>query len=247
LIEKLLSTNQSCNLPCWWGFNVGVSSGFDWLAFLEEYQLVTEWSEIDTSDVPASEDSSGYIIYSLGPLGVGFNLGYSILEYKLRYLVLDFTTPNQWISPDIERLTLPSVLAQLETTPEIYMFTDSIGQWSTKDIQLIVIADNLGFMARYRFDISQRQPEPIEDYSDYGETLQLCLGITETTSLQMTIQDSDYFDEPVSGDSKLVETMPNQYHSLDETLGVDFETFVTFFRENPDECLEVRYLKPTPE
>lgn len=146
------------------------------------------------------------------------------------------------MSPDIVGITLPGVLKQLEQTPEIYMFTDSNGQWSIKNIQLNLIDDELGFMAWYTFDISQRQPSLIEDYTDYGETLQLCLGIGETTRLTITIQ-NPAIEEPVSKGLFRPESQPDYYHTLDATFGVNTETFIEFFTENPDGCLEVQYLK----
>jgi hypothetical protein len=242
IFEELLQTNEGCELPCWWGFEIGNAKDEDWVAFLEQQELVNASAILTPSESSPSREGSGNIIYALGTWAADTQISYGVRGGILRYLRVTFYDPFNWLSPDIQRITLPGVLSQLNKTPEIYLFTDDIGQWGFNDIDFQLIDDELGFMVRYTIDVSQRQTRPLEAYSDYGETLNLCLGITETKNIQMTIQDPET-EGAVSRRVPGAENNP-RYHTIEETLGVDTDTFVQFFIENPDGCLEVQYLKP---
>lgn len=52
-LEDLLRTNGGCELPCWWGFNVGETSEEDWLNFLHE-----QWFDRIPDDIEPHERGS---------------------------------------------------------------------------------------------------------------------------------------------------------------------------------------------
>jgi hypothetical protein len=242
IFDELLRTNGGCELPCWWGFEIGKAKEADWVAFLEQQGLANDAALIYPSESSLSGEGSGNMIFALGTWAADTRLSYGIKGEVLRYLRVEFYDPSSWLSPDIQRITLPGVLAQLDKTPEIYLFTDSLGQWSFKDIDFWIIDEELGFMVWYTIDVSQHQTRPLEARADYGETLNLCLGLTETTNILMTIQDPETEGAVNQGLHHPENNLP--YHTLEETLGVDTDTFVQFFIDNPDGCLEVQYLKP---
>jgi hypothetical protein len=238
-IEALLRENGGCELPCWWGFDIGETPEDEWLSFLADTELDSGYAEFYLDE--AMERRGGDIQYYLVRPFVDFRIGFGLEEANLSYLIASFYDANDWLSSNIETITLPGVLAQLEETPDIYMKTDSLGQWSWGQMDFYLISDEAGLVIWYTIDTSNHLANPIENI---GDPLLLCLGIPETTFIQFRIQDPSA--TPSFREQMHVEEIP-ELHTLDETLGIDNETFIEFFRENPDGCLEVSYLRPASE
>jgi hypothetical protein len=239
VVESLLIDNGGCDLPCWWGFEIGETSETDWLSFLEKHNLIIEGAEIYPSD--SFDDGGGHIIYALGSWYVDFRLGYGLTGTTLDYLKVSFSNPGKWLSGDLTRITFSGLLEQLGEQYRVYMRTDTLGQWSLNQVDIWILNEGNSMVAQYTFNIQDHQPANAN--YNFDRKISFCLGLTEITGIQITIQ-----DPKADGEVKQIAAridVDSTFHTLEETLGVDTDTFVQFFIENPDGCLEVQYLKPT--
>lgn len=238
LVNRLLYDNGGCQLPCWWGYNVGESSEEDWLVFLVQNNLMRNGSQYD------NYPNTG----TLPSLMFGFRFNYEYLNLymtslfqhnKLRSLSITITKPNEWLPVESINMMLPGVLRQLETPPDIYMGTDDSGQWQYTNF--VVMSEELNFMVNYNI----KTVNPFYYTADGERRERLCLGVKDTQEILIQI-DAPNIQGEVARRFEFVQRgiTNNIVHTLDKTIGVDNATFIEFFKANPDGCLPIQRLFP---
>jgi hypothetical protein len=222
-LNQLMVENGNCDLPCWWGFTIGESKTNEWLAFLDDQGFLLEenFLYLDISSVP----SEFYLIFDSE-------------NTNLTYLNVIISYPNEWLSVDTQHLSLPYLLQRLDN-PQIFVSRQS----TLRRFDLMIIDDEMGVKVTYTFDITEL---PNGEPNEY-DTLNLCLGIENTTRINLEIFDVSTIDEPLSAPIwSLIENSDRPpFHPIENTdsIGVKSEIFTEFFVNSPDECLVVSELE----
>src|SRR5262245_34877813 len=134
-----------------------------------------------------------------------------------------FHDPYTWLSGDIEWIALPDIFAQMPSVPEIYISGNS----TRSDYVMFLVYREEQVQLVYSFDLST------ED--DLG--FQFCLDIGDTDEIIMELN----INEGEGLVSNLPASSSDQHglHSIEEYYQISAESFVQFFREKPDECLDI--------
>jgi hypothetical protein len=146
----------------------------------------------------------------------------------LTELHIELKNPGDWLSDRANTISFSRILARMEALPEIYFYSGPTASSIFFPVSILYPED--GLMVEYIFDIFDTLPEP-----NNLDTWQLCFGLEQSKQVTFTIVDSNA-DEPIG------RSLLNQYYlTVEESLitQMDTETFVEFFREHPDECLDL--------
>ena len=233
-----------CELPCWWGFRPGETTLDEIQHFLEETGFDRSWRESRYSEYPLDQYLRwGEVFILQFDWGRNFDGGNFWIAFDfdandvLASMDIKFEGEDSWLSPETNPVTLPHMLSQGNDIPEIYVATDSLNQLFINNIALLLIDDEAGVMVSYHIDVLDVQPDPI-NWDAF--TLRLCFGLAQTTYISIQLRSPDA--EPAISHNVRDSINPEEgpgYHSLEEVFGIDTETFVQFFRDNPDECLDL--------
>ncbi|MBI1282426.1 MAG: hypothetical protein GC179_30145 [Anaerolineaceae bacterium] len=234
--EKLMQDNGGCQLPCWWGFELGKTNEEDWYNFLHQQGF-----DKIRDDAPLRQH--GTISGDTYFLSFGERNEYSPLDFYflkkgiLTGIHLELWNPNKWLSPNVRSITLGGLLAQLKNlnqTPEIYMFIG--GTSSVLDLPFLIVADDVGVMAEYTFNIADTLPAPNDP-----KQWRYCLGLAQTTRIEITVQD------PQMTPKVSARARDNKGWVRLEDLNVlrmDSNDFIQFFIDDPDKCFVPNFIKP---
>ncbi|MEZ4671373.1 MAG: hypothetical protein R3E39_26015 [Anaerolineae bacterium] len=230
--EQLLQDNNGCELPCWWGFELGKTSHDQWFTFLDE-QPFKVFREEPLSNGTLVPIDSAY--FSFPRSTTTTFLDYDFTKDILTSVSISLDRPNEWLSPEVTSITLPGLLAQLDAanqTPEIYMFIG--GTSSSLDLPFLVVADDIGVMAEYTFNIYDTLPEP-NDLRKW----QYCLGLENTTYIEITVQDPQAEPAVSVSQRPSIEAKVSPHWVRLEDLNItpiNSHEFIQFFLQNPNGC-----------
>ncbi len=221
--ESLMLSNQGCDLPCWWGFVQGQTTLSEVSRFLRDTGFDRAWRE---SGLPFSLERY---------LQLGENINFDFADNQEGYyftdtwmtllfsednrlmtLAITFARPEIFQSQVQDKILLPGFLQQLPGVPEIYVDATYIFSG-----ELLIIDREQGISANYQFDL---------DRADDFSSATLCATIEKTRYFTFTIHAirSD-FPNPLA------------FTPIDNLYDVDAATLVEFFRDHPQECLEINY------
>lgn len=231
--ENLLTENkQACILPCWWGLKPGEATLEEIANFLREtgfdrHQKYTIYSTLSLEDYLRSEQFVLYFLDNSYFAEFAMSFGFDNNDL-MRAIQLRFSNPSTWLSDERVTISFAKVLAQIEETPEIYI-NEYPSTFRLSDYDLIVLFKQSGVKVHYTFDVLDDNPEGTL------EGLRLCLGLDKTVSIEMSLIAGDYEGEIYNEDWKTPENATG--------IGISTADFVQFFREHPDECLDVSEFK----
>jgi hypothetical protein len=230
--EGLISQTKDCTLPCWWNFEIGKTTLDEISRFLLQHKFDRHWKESIYSDIPFEDFISfeQIVLYFqdnsiLGEFAMSFGFD---TDNMLSGMRIRIDHPGEWLSPELDHISLSKVLNQIDETPEIYI-AENPSTFRISDYNLTALFRRTGIEARYMFDLSQDNPINVP-----LEALRLCLDITRTETIQLSIYDTSD-REPFPDFYKMPE---NAYG-----IGISTEEFVQFFREHPSECLDIEAYK----
>jgi hypothetical protein len=229
-VFETLSTAEydSCVLPCWWGFRPGETTLSEIVSFLEVNDFQRQWEESIYSSISLEQytRSEQFVLYFHENSFFGsFTISFSFDENDLlRAARVAFNDPDQWLSPGADISSLAMLLEQVEETPEIYI-AENPSTFRISGYRLVVIFREQGVRVNYVFDLSGDNP-----INGPLETLRLCLDLDRTNGIEMTLSASPITDP-----------LPDFYKTPEAAsgIGISTEEFVEFFRENPDDCLDI--------
>jgi hypothetical protein len=233
LFETLLNM-ENCILPCWWGLQPGISRTSDIRDFLEETGLE---GNLDGPFVLGSTNAliGQGVYFNFVDISSLSSVHFYVDKMRLQWIYISLWLPGRWLSAQENRLEIPSILAEMDELPKVYIFTDSLRQIFLNDIGLTLLYLDEGVMLSYSFDIRDGQPQ-----SSSWPLLRICPSMESTNHLYIWLQSADDV-KPVSRFIRGL-TQGVNYHPIEEILDIDSETFAQFFIDHPDSCLETSYI-----
>jgi hypothetical protein len=227
--EAIMVTDyEDCKLPCWWGFQPEETTGAEIITFLQETGFDRDWL---VADLPLTFEEylyGGYpFILIFGKSG--FEISFVVQNDLLTSISTDFSRSTHWVSPVFELVSLSHILREMEQIPEVFIHSSS----TRSDFMIFVIYRGTdgdhGTQIVYSFDLMH--------YVSDGWLDQLCLGIDQTQDIKMALHITS--KDGLPGNPPGADSRPTGLISIEEYFGIDTETFVQFFRDHPDECLDL--------
>jgi hypothetical protein len=215
---------DDCTLPCWWGFTTGETTITEIMTFLQETGFDRHWRESRYSSVTLEEYLRFNEVFILKFEGTwpgisNFWIDFLFDEDVLKQMTVQFVNPRVWLSSEADHVGLPQILSQIEEIPTIY--TGANPRLSLYPIVLVYPERNVEIF--YHFDLTN-------DHSPRSVVQRLCLDIERTEDISMRLNWGSLEDFP---------SLNDVYDSPEEAYNLSTETLVEFFRENPDDCLDV--------
>ncbi len=116
------------------------------------------------------------------------------------------------------------------------------GTSSSLDLPFLVVADDIGVMAKYNFNIFDTLSKPNDMHQ-----WQYCLDISHTIGIEITVQDPNANHQVNIKERKSIEDKdPPHWVRLEDlnSTPIDSHEFIQFLLENPDGCFIPSNLKP---
>lgn len=223
---------ENCTLPCWWGLKLEETTFDDIIEFILKNGFERQWKEGMYAESLTLEEYIQYgerIVLDLEDTfydpASNFELSFSFDQANiLQAIFINYRNPDKWLSTEADRVSLPKILNQIQVIPSIYI-AENPSTFRISDYNLTMRIPEQGINIRYTFDLTIDNPINVP-----LEHLKLCLDLNRTQSIQITL--SQPFEvEPLSEHYQTPETAYG--------IGIPTEEFVEFFREHPDECLDV--------
>lgn len=224
--EALMVENSDCVLPCWWGFTPDETTTDEIVNLFERTGFDRYWR---LSTTPFALDE---YVRRGEPFILNFRNAY---DFRISFAVnnanilrtthLVFYDPIEWLPENGHWIQLPSLLEMIDEEPEVYIPRNV----SASDYAIFLVYRERRIVIIYNFDLSLDNPT--------GPTTQVCLDLQRTRSISMELNDleSGFLNPQNSAE----ETLISDFYTAPEVfLGVDTETFINFFRGNPQDCLE---------
>jgi hypothetical protein len=229
--EVLASIEDDCIFPCFLGFTPDETTRNEVLNYLQKNGLDAIWQQF-RQYYPTLEtylaDGQGIIFNFLSAdrrTRGGFSVKFG-LDNRLRAMHINFVRPDAWLTSDLHWVDLPTVLAEVQFQPEVYILWAS----TRSDYTVVLLYKEERMQFTYNFNLSQ--DNPTTQYTDF-----LCLNIERTRSIDILLR--------VGEGALLNIARANSYHSTpayytpEDLLGIPTEDFVQFFIDHPNGCLDV--------
>lgn|GEM_PF-2269206 len=226
--EALEHVEDNCILPCFFGFTPNETTSRELVAYLE----VNELDAIQRQYLELYPTLEAYLRDGQ-PIGFsflsdnhemrgGFAVQFGIDAEFLRIIRVQFVRPDLWLTRNTDWVDLPSILSQIPSTPDVYIF----GTSTAIDYFIYLIYREEGMQFEYHFDLSQDNSldRPVE---------QLCLNIERTTQIKMLLNVSEAAFIDVDQLKPQSPLDPYALHTVEEWLGIKTEEFVQFFIDHP--------------
>lgn len=241
LAQRVQDALHLCSLPCWWGFYVGEAKLEDWLRFLKNNGFDQTFLPEYTPEVSEDGAASGHLWMDFDSdlSDSNLSLGFVATQHQLEYLGITLSRPFNWLDESGEMISLPSVVNNLDRPISIYVYTDGINYPFLSDLTFLIVDTQETMLFKYTFEISKSQPKPID-----WQALQLCLGIQQTTWMEIILTASNEESPDIRHRLTGIDPKDDEpgYRPLNEVFDINTATFVQFFEDQPDKCLEVAYL-----
>jgi hypothetical protein len=229
---ETLSFNDDCILPCWWGFESEKASINEIMAFIEDNDLDRRW------EIPPYTFTLDEHLRFGEPLLFDFQDSYNDVAYSvlisfgfdsdlLKGISIKFYNLNEWVNSKVENISLPQVVSQTEEIPEVYVTSSPNATLARYTIILIFREANIQIV--YFLDLSG-------DHPPHVWVEQLCLNLERTRYVDLNL---NYIEADFATNPPNVEN----FITPEEAYGISTEEFVQFFRDHPDECLDIAAYK----
>lgn len=230
--------DMNCVMPCWWGLRPGSTTIDEVIDFLRQtgfdrHKQRTIYRSIPMETYLRGGEPFGLRFEAKRPRLSSFEMHFVFDDNNLLGTFVQFTNPGNWLPPTLDRFSLGRILAQFPESPELYLSTDENHEVDFRLIHLLLISDEIGVNVSYYFN-DQR---PTEDEAH----LQLCLGIQETKYINLTLEDPVTVSQNIRDEIEPVQG--SGFRRLEEVFGIDTETFIQYFRDYPDGCLDISEYK----
>lgn len=221
-----LSNLPNCQLPCWWGLELGEVELSEVLTFIEEREF-DRYQERQAIDDTPPEVWIRYDGYSLEFTGRGATTGIGDVDYffsfdddnMLRTIYLTMRSPDRWLLDESNPLLVSNVLDDLETMPTVLIGASHVSRIS--DFSLFLIYPDEGLQIHHFMDISEDYPL-------------ICLSSETIKESYLTI--TNYPNNLVEVSDTFI---PIEGSWLVQDSSITTEEFVQFFRDNPNSCLDL--------
>jgi hypothetical protein len=225
VFSQLMTTrDENCRLPCWWGLRPGETTREQVVDFLSETGFDRSWrlsgvkmslgEYLDNESIGLSLKANPYNSSNLI-----MNFIFQPRQDILDRIGLTFIRPNEWLSEEQNRISLPRIFQEIDALPEIYVERNQ-----PTNGNLVVIYRGEGIFTIYEFEFETANGSP-------ASSLNICLRNRNTRRIGLALAQnaSSFVDLPST----------SAYIPFEQAFNMSLETFVQFFREHPDECLVV--------
>lgn len=231
LLEELMYTNQGCQLPCWWGINLG-----DTLPSIGETFM--QWG-IAPWQVTASGDKYGYIDMGYYKQETGFyqpNIfaQFYTIDGTVQYMKISGSHESRLFGEeefirDWQKYFLPTFLQTYGKPDLVYLRAGNPMEAGSSDYELLLYYPELGINISYIFRGA---------LLDNGLN-QICFALNEVMLIQLYLynpQSADYWPVPRLqglGDE-------NEFWLIENMLDIDLDTFYQTYQDpSKGGCVEV--------
>ena len=226
----LIMENGGCELPCWWGFDIGKTSEDEWWEFLSNQNLHFSLGD----DTPRQRGTIGADIRFFSPSHVALwdekttLLFYFMEENILTGLQIDIGRPDRWFS-EAKNLSFAGILTQQDAQPDIYFVSAN-----SADLWVAVIYPDIDFSATFVFHNSAYT-------RDEEGNLTLCLTMRDTKQIIFNIENSDYPTPLFDRLQELIDAPTSSYIPIEEAPffnSVTTDELINLITENDDTCFQ---------
>ena len=229
--EGLMSSEyQDCILPCWWNLRPGETTIDETVEFLNRTEFDRHWkdsiySELSLEKYIRAEALPLYFLKDsyFGEFVISFGFDSNDRINSIRVV---FNNPGKWLSAEANKISVSEVLSQIPETPEIFI-AENPSTFRLSEYHLTLLYRQRGVEVNYSFDLSDDNPK------SRITNLNLCLDNERTTSIEMSLLNST----ATLKDKQYPENFKTPENATG--IGISTEDFVQFFKEHPDECLDV--------
>jgi hypothetical protein len=219
---SLFSRNETCVLPCWWGFRPRKTT-------IAEIQAdITR--ELDRKLLDPFERIDGLIDYSINLdfhslTDYSVEVGFVVKDTELISTRIVLVEPNKWLEhKDFE---LAQLFEKLGEATEIYVGINP----ATRLFALYLFYNSKGVVAEYTVNFQDQQ------FTESNDPIQLCPRPGQIDHIKFWLQANadDTANEEKNGNIPQVE--PGNTPTLQMVTGQSIHVFTRFFEDNPMGCI----------
>lgn len=221
-----LSNLPNCQLPCWWGLELGEVELSEVLTFIEEreFDRYQERQAIDDTPPEVWIRSNGYSLEFTGrgtsDIGdVDYYFSFDD-DNILGSINLTMRSPERWLIDENNPFLISTILSDIDIMPTVLISPAETSRVS--DFSLFLIYPDEGLQIHYFMDISDHYPLVCLNSRNVKVAI---LDITNFPSSLIDVSDTSFI--PIEG-SWLVQGS-----------SITTEEFVQAFRDNLDSCLDL--------
>ncbi|MDX1991325.1 MAG: hypothetical protein SF029_02990 [bacterium] len=227
--------------------NLKQTSLDEWVDFLENYDLDRRGIGTMYANQPLEDYLQGEVIvfYFEETIYISsYQMSFNFDEEEFwKSSVIRFYQPGDWLSEEVDHISIRNILSQIEEMPEIYIFQNLTEVLPATDDEpenylfrnprpyeypVMLYFREQGVKAYYLFRLlreGQNEDAWIND-------LQLCPTLENTISLDLTLSGDPITEERPDSES---------WSTPEEAFGLymDTEALIAFFLDNPDGCVNV--------
>ncbi|GAB5493455.1 MAG: hypothetical protein Phog2KO_36700 [Phototrophicaceae bacterium] len=218
-----LTNSPNCQLPCWWGHNIGETTQVETLIFLEQTEFDRAHGRGQYADISSTlylTDSVYWLVFTEDTSQGHDNVDIGNIVYNfsfdeneiLSHIGVKLRQPSYWLPQELNPFEFHSII--LEISSEAIIFVEETPTTTFSRLALEVIYPEPSFRLVYSFDFSDYPNICIESENIREINIDIVSEIN-ISSYRTPIEESNYFE------------------------GITTEEFIQFFRENPDSCLDL--------
>lgn len=215
-VQELLQPDETCQLPCFWGFRPGYSTEAEVIEFLQPQAVGNNRPDL------------GYIFQETPEEDPIFSLGFDVADGIVSTINVNLESPDEWLPP--QTLELPYLLSIMPSIPQALI---SINLSQSRFF--LSFAFDEGVIAQYAFKLRVKGGvvDPFED-----NPFLLCPSIDLNNLIILRLHDGD-IQSVLEEYGYPTFIKRNKIWTIERMAGISVEEFVDQIVEASDECIEL--------
>lgn len=190
IVQELMATNGGCQLPCWWGFQLGENLGdigerFTNLGIGPWRVSVSDFS----NDAKRGYIKSGYFDPVISSYDIGISIDFYTITDTVQFIEITVERPlpqygQEILLRDWERYSLSFILQEYGKPPYVYLVTQNVADSGSPNYILILYYPELGFKFSYQpYETSSNDAQP-----------ELCLNLENMQQINLSLYNPEFVD-----------------------------------------------------
>lgn len=241
LVQELMTTNGGCQLPCWWGIELGDS--LESVGQMFETLGLTGW-DVTTSDL-GDDGPVGYIVTGYFDTNASFYyvdvfLNFYTIDNRVQYIQVSSSRPLPYLGReefvrDWQPYFLNSILQQYGRPTYVYLTPQDVGDPEQPYFDLALYYPELGLEITYTLSGT---------WLTNGE-VEVCLALEDSNHISLSLYNPDLAEtwSPYLTPPELVPEAVELYRQWkwDVQTGIDLDTFYETYKDpNNLRCIQVQ-------